>query len=117
MKIIKQLAIIISFYFFGEFIAVITGIPIPGSVIGMCAMLLALASGKLKLSAIQDTADFLLANLALLFIPYAVGLIDAYTQMKEYFIPILVVVFAGTVFTTIITGLVIQTMIKRKKND
>lgn len=110
MKIIKQLAIILSFYFVGEIIVITTGIPVPGSVLGMAFMLVALLSGKLKIEHIEETSGFMLANLPILFVPPVAGLIDAFPLMKDSLLGILVVVLVGMVFITVVTGLIVQAL-------
>lgn len=114
MKVIKQLAIILGFFYAGEALTLITGLPIPGSVTGMVLLLAALISGKVRVEMLQETADFFLGNLTLLFIPAVIGLMNSYELLKAHVLAILVIVFAGTIFTIVVTGLVVQALIQRR---
>ncbi len=60
----------------GNQIAQLSGLPIPGSVVGMILLFGLLCCGIIKLQHIQVAADFLLKHLTFCFIPIAVGLMN-----------------------------------------
>jgi holin-like protein len=60
----------------GNQIAQLSGLSIPGSVVGMILLFGLLCCGIIKLQHIQVAADFLLKHLTFFFIPIAVGLMN-----------------------------------------
>ena len=116
MKYIKQLLIILFVSFFGEIAARILPFHIPAGVYGMVIMFVCLVSGVIKLEQIEETADFLLAALPIMFIPSCVGLIDVWDKVKSNLVPIFVISIVSTVIVMVVTGFVAQTVMKKKGN-
>lgn len=63
-------------------------LPVPGSIIGILLLFISFQTKLLKTSAIEDTANFLLNHLTILFVPAGVGLMQYYGAIK-YIWPIL----------------------------
>lgn len=78
MKFLKQLMIILVTYFIGQVLQTLLHLPIPGSVIGLILLFLALQKGIIKVEMIEDVCDFLLSNMSFFFIPAGVGLITSF---------------------------------------
>ena len=115
MKYVKQLMIILFITFLGEILAKILPFTIPAGVYGMIIMLTALVSGVLKLDMVEDTADFLLTIMPVLFIPSCVGIINVWDKIEGNVVAILVISLVSTVIVMGITGLVAQAIMKRKE--
>ncbi|MBS1300976.1 CidA/LrgA family protein [Loktanella sp. SALINAS62] len=71
---IQHLTILLAFQLLGEAISRAAGLPLPGPVLGMALLFLALL-GVPRLAAIASTAQGLLAHLSLLFVPAGVGVV------------------------------------------
>ncbi|MDR3563741.1 MAG: CidA/LrgA family protein [Negativicutes bacterium] len=69
-----QLALLGGVYWAGTQIAERSGLPIPGSVLGVILLFFLLLSGIVKLEYVEEVADFLLKHLTFFFVPIAVGL-------------------------------------------
>lgn len=52
------------------------GFPLPGGVLGLLLLFVALLSGALKLAWVERAADLLLRHMVLLFVPLTVGLVE-----------------------------------------
>lgn len=117
MKYLRQFGIILGISFLGELLRFIIPLPIPASVYGLVCMLAVLKSGLLKLHQVRDTAKFLVDIMPVMFIPAAVGLLDAWGALKPVLIPVAVITIATTVFVMAVTGRVTQHMIKRKEEN
>lgn len=104
MKYIKQFLIILFMSAFGGFLNWLIPLPIPATVWGMLLMFLALLTGVVKLKQVEDTADFFLSIMPMLFIPYAVSLMDNYTLLAKYALPIFIIVAASFFLCFIVTG-------------
>lgn len=115
MKILRQFAIILLILLLGEAIRIGTGISIPGTVIGMIILFIALLTKILKLEQIDMISKFLLDHLAFLFVPAGVGLISCLNLIGEAWLPILAIVLISTVLVIGVTGWTVQ-LLKRRVN-
>lgn len=114
IRTIAQIGIIILFYLTGEFIVSVTGIIIPGSIIGLVILWLALYFKILNVKYIQNGAGFMLAFLTLFFIPSTVAVIN-YPELLTISGGLFVLaVIISTIFALIITGK-ISKYIERKE--
>lgn len=114
IRTIAQIGIIILFYLTGEFIVSVTGIIIPGSIIGLVILWLALYFKILSVKYIQNGASFMLAFLTLFFIPSTVGVIN-YPELLTLSGGLFVLaVIMSTIFALVITGK-ISKFIERKE--
>ncbi|MGX7014922.1 CidA/LrgA family protein [Vagococcus silagei] len=111
MKIIKQFFVIFLFSFLGEMLSKL--VPIPGSVIGMVLLFLALHFKWVKLSQIEETGNWLVANMGLFFVPPGVGLMANFEMLKGTWWQLLILMFITTALMMIFVGRVVQ-RIKRK---
>ncbi|KDR95575.1 holin-like protein [Peptoclostridium litorale DSM 5388] len=116
MKLLRQSAIIISFWLMGEIIREFSGIPIPGNVIGMVLLFTSLCLKWVKLDSINEVSDFLLSHLAFFFIPAGAGLISCLSVLRYSWIKIVVISLISTIFVIVSTGITIQTVQRRSKN-
>lgn len=69
------LGLLFAFSALGEALRTELGLPLPGSLLGLVLLLLALRAG-LPLRWVQGAANGLLAALGLLFVPVAVGVVE-----------------------------------------
>ena len=106
-----QFAILLLFWFLGETLSVILSpiILIPGSILGMLLLFLALSLGILKEKHIEETSDFLLNNIAFFFIPASVGVMAIVTS--NLFI-LIIIGIVSTIITMLVTMLVTQMLTK-----
>ena len=74
LRLILSFALLLVFFGLGEGLARLSGLPVPGSVLGMVLLALGLMTGLLKLAWVEEGADLLLSQLGLLFVPPAVAL-------------------------------------------
>lgn len=120
IRTIAQIGIIIVFYLVGQAIVNITGIIIPGSIIGLVLLWLALFFNVLNVKYIQQGASFLLLYLTLFFIPSTVAVIN-YPELLTISGGLLILaVIISTLVTMAITGKVSQLIEKKelqKKED
>ena len=94
-----QLALIFIICLVGEAIAGALPLPFPGSVMAMVVMFALLYAGAVKLDRIEQVADFLVANMAFLFIPLGVGIHNSYSLIASQIGRVLIVCFVSTVVT------------------
>ncbi len=106
-----QFAILLFFWFLGETLSVILSpiILIPGSILGMLLLFLALSLGILKEKHIEETSDFLLNNIAFFFIPASVGVMAIVTS--NLFI-LIIIGIVSTIITMLVTMFITQVLTK-----
>ena len=77
MKYYVQFMLICLFAVIGEAISTFFKLPIPGSIIGLFLLLIALQLKWIRLRHIHAVAEFLIANMTILFLPAGVGIMGA----------------------------------------
>lgn len=72
---IRALAVILSFQLLGEAASRVLNLPLPGPVLAMIILFLALLASPALKALIRPVAQGILANLSLLFVPAGVGVV------------------------------------------
>ena len=70
----------------------------------------------IKLKDVEDVADFLTGNMAIMFIPATVGIMDSVDEMKKMFVPLVVISVVTTLLIMSVTGWVTQAIMRKKGN-
>lgn len=115
MKYIKQCAIIGSISFLGELLHIVIHLPVPSSVYGLVILLICLFSGFIKVKHIEETAEFLIMIMPVMFISPSVGIITQIGGIKGSLPGIFIVSIISTFVVMIVTGLVSQFVMERKQ--
>ncbi len=116
MKYINQFLIIMVVTFLGEILGAILPLPIPASVYGLAIMLFCLYTRIIKLSQVEEVADWLILVMPVLFVPSAVSLINAKEAIFQEIIVIAVVTLISTIVVMVVTGKIAQLIIEKKEN-
>lgn len=89
------------------------GLPVPGPVLGLVLLVAGLAlwgrgrdDGEVAASAVARVGDGLLGNLALLFVPAGVGVVEHGGLLRAEAVPIALAVLGSTLATLVVTVLV-----------
>ena len=114
-KMIKGLFYILLFYFLGELVSKLMGGFIPGSVLGMILLFLALQFKVLNPENVKATATIITKNMAVFFVPVAVGLMAYAELFSKYLLAIVLSIGFSTVLTIATVALVQEKMEKTKK--
>lgn len=122
LKVTAQLLFLIGLWWISALIQQYFHLPISAGVIGLILLLLALMSGMMKLVWIKSGADFILAELVLMFIPCVVGLV----KYKQLFIAqgwqLILAVVLGTICVMVMTaysvhfGFKLERKLQQKQN-
>lgn len=104
MKYLKQFGVVTAVSFAAELIRHAIPAPIPASVYGLALMFFALKFRWIKIESIDETGKFLLDIMPLMFIPPAVGLVDAWRNLNGVWTPALLLIFVGTGIVMAATG-------------
>lgn len=121
MKIIRQIGIIFTVCWLSLVIEKLLPFAFPASVIGMILLLVCLVTGILKISHIQEKADFLLGNMAFFFVPAGVSIINYFDVLKSAAVQLIIICVISTVITFAVTAwsvnLVIRLQQRRKRRN
>ena len=118
MKYIKQICIILSICLLAELMERLLPLPVAASMYGLVLMLLALVTKIVKLTDVEDVADFLTGNLAIMFVPPTVGVMASIDEMKKMLVPLFVISIVTTLLIMSVTGWATQRIMKgRKKTE
>lgn len=117
MKLYVQLMIILLFSLIGEAVSTLFHLPIPGSIIGLFCLFIALEYKWIRLRHISEVGRFLLANMTILFLPAAVGIMDKFHVIAPYLLPICLIILGAVVLNIIVIALVVQWIKRRFEGD
>src|SRR5690606_25301294 len=88
----------------GDFVARVLALPIPGSIIGMLLLTVALQFKLIPLAIVESIGALILKHMALFFVPLGVGLIRYADVLRQEWLPITVAVIASTLAVLIVVG-------------
>jgi holin-like protein len=91
----------------GEVLARGLSLPLPGPVLGLMLMLLALPWRAVQ-QRVEAAAEVLLAHLSLLFVPIGVGVVSHLGVLGAHAMSLLLVLLASTAIGLTVTALVLQ---------
>ena len=114
MKYFKQFGIILTVSFLGELLHALIPLPVPASIYGLLLMFAGLVTGVIPLGQVEETADFLVAIMPMMFIPAGVGLMVEWDSLREILVPFAVIIVVTTVLVMAVTGRATQWMIRRE---
>lgn len=117
MKYVKQFALITLMTFLGECLNRLLPLPVPASIYGMLLLFACLQTGLIKLSQIEETADFFLAVMPLCFISPTVSLMVSIGLIKDSLLGILGICILSTAVVMVVTGLVSQAVIRHGRKE
>ena len=113
MNYIISFAVLLACLYLGISIQTITHLPIPGSIIGMLLLFILLASGILPTHWAKPSCTILIKNMALLFVPVGVGLMNHLHLIEANTVPILLSIYGSS----LVVFLVISLGIHHKEKD
>lgn len=108
MRYLRQFLWIIGFTLVGEALHALLPLPVPAAVWGLVLLFIALESGNLKLSSVEDCGQFMLGIMPVLFIAPAVGLMDSWPVLASVWPAVLAIIVLSTVVVFGVSGVVTQ---------
>lgn len=113
---IASIAVILGCQLLGEVVARGLGLPVPGPVLGMAAMLVVLwGRDRFRppvLEGVEPAGRFLLSHLSLLFVPAGVGVIGNLDVLAGAWAPI-AVALAGSTLLTLVVSVAVFRLVSR----
>ena len=112
MNALRGMAWLLVFQSAGELLARGLGLPLPGPVIGMVLLLLALRWPAVQ-TPVAQCAEFLLSHLSLLFVPVGVGVMTHLALLSAYGVRLIAVIVLSTWIGMAVTALVLRLLQRR----
>lgn len=111
---IRGFAVLLFFQLLGDVIVRAFNWPVPGNVLGMALLLMALMLGLVRLEWVTEAAELVLTHMALLFVPVGVGVMLYFDLLAREWLPIVAATVLSTFVVIAVTGHVTQGMAKEK---
>lgn len=112
MKIITQIGVLFGVCLGGVGISAILPFPFPASVSAMLLLVALLLCRVVKPGQIDEIAGFLTKNMAILFLPAAVGIIESLDILRDSGIQILIICLVSTLLTFGVTATVVSLLMR-----
>jgi len=109
---LKALTLLLLFQLAGEVLARLFGLPVPGPVIGMGLLLLAVSLRGGPDEELRGTAGTLLQHLSLLFVPAGTGVLLHVHRLADEWLPLAVALVLSTAIGIAVTALVLKWLVK-----
>ncbi|TPE67218.1 CidA/LrgA family protein [Halalkalibacterium halodurans] len=111
VHILLQVGILYGFYLVGSWIQKSFELIVPGSIIGMVLLLIALAIKAISPKWIEQGSMQLLLLMPMLFLPVTVGIMEYWHMFHGSGFWLLIIAFVSTILVFIISGWITQWLI------
>lgn len=108
---------LLLFQLAGEVVARGLDLPVPGPVLGMLFLFLALAWRGDAGAELQKTSQGLLQHLSLLFVPAGTGIVVHLHRVADEWLPLLLSLLVSTAATLAVTALVMRLTLGRSRGQ
>ena len=109
---VQAFAVLLLFQLVGEVAVQALALPVPGPLIGMLLLFAALLVRGGLSEALRDTANVLLRNLMLLFIPAVTGVMMYFDRIAREWLPFIAACILGAAVTLIVTAMTLRWMLR-----
>lgn len=103
-----QIATLVGFWLMGEVVVRLSGLPLPGGIIGMALVLLLLLSGRISLFSMKRGAEWFLAEMLLFFVPAVLAVLEHGELIGMLGLKIMAVILVGTLTVMTVTALTVD---------
>lgn len=115
IKLLLQLGLIIVITYIGTELQKLLHIPLAGSIVGLFLFYILLELKIIKLSWIEEGANFLLKTMVFFFIPSVVGIMDVASEITLNYIVFFAVIIIGTCLVALSSGYIAEKMARKSK--
>ncbi len=117
MSVLLYLACVILCQLAGDWLVSASGLPVPGPVVGLVLLFLALVVRGGVPSALDRVASPLLRHMSLFFIPAGTGVLLHLQLIAEEWLPIVAVIVVTTPLTLVVTALTLKVLSPPESSD
>ncbi len=109
---LNAITVLLLFQLVGEVLTQLFHLPIPGPVLGMGLLFLALFFPKFLPEELRQTAQAILQHLSLLFVPAGVGILQHLHRVEREWLPITLALVLSAVITVAVTALTVRALVR-----
>ncbi len=106
-------AVLVAGQWAGELTVLGLGLPLPGPLVGMVFLLLALIVAGRVVKPVALASGVMLRHMMLLLLPAVAGIGETYAFVVGQWLPFAAAVALGTVMTMVVTAMVLQALLRR----
>lgn len=110
---LRGLAVLLLFQLVGEVLAHLLALPVPGPVVGLVLLLVALELRLPQRDGLRAASGGLLATLSLLFVPAGVGVVQHLPRLAAEWPALAAALVVSTAAALAVTGLVAARLLRR----
>lgn len=115
LKFVRQIAVLCLVFWVCQGFVHLTGLPVPGNVLGIVLLFCLLCFGVIKEEHISQGANFLLKHMVFFFVPIAAGLMDWGNVFYDYGLVLLAAILISSFLPLLATAWL--SIVLRKKDD
>ncbi len=115
IQIIAQIALIFCFSLSGDWVSATFQLPLPGNIIGLILLYLALKSRLIPLVAVERGGTFLLFVMPLFFVPALSGIMDYTAFLRTSGLQIVLIVVVSSLLTLVGSAYIVDRLAHRKE--
>ncbi|MEG2049137.1 MAG: CidA/LrgA family protein [Comamonas sp.] len=112
---LQALLVLLVFQWLGQVLVTALGIPFPGALAGTLLLLIALLTKRSLPSWLEQSGQFLLQNMMLLFIPTIAGVMLHFDRLSREWLPFVLSCVVGAALTLVATALTFKWMMGRER--
>ena len=105
---------LLVFQCLGEALVYLTGLPVPGPVVGMLLLFVGLRARGAIPQTLNAAATGLLQHLSLLFVPAGVGVMLHFGRVADEWPAIVAAIIVSTVLAIAVTAVVMRSLVRRQ---
>ena len=117
VRIIAQFLTILGIYLIGTRLVTWLDLPVPGSIVGMVLLFLALVSGVCKLKWVEAAARLHIKHITLLFIPFIVGVWHFAGIFRVEGIKLVIILAVSSLVVLLVTGFIAEFLETKRKGS
>ena len=106
---------LMAYWLAGELIVGLLGVSLPGAVAGMLLLLTVSLARKHVAPSVSHASNGLLSNLALLYVPAGVGIVNHAAVLTEHGLGMLATLVLSTAVTLAVTALTLKFLLARRR--
>lgn len=111
------LTLLLVFQLLGEVLVQALALPVPGPVLGLALLFLALVARGRVAPALRETANGLLQHFSILFVPAGAGVLLHVHRLRADWLPVAVALLVSTLLSVAVTALTLRALVKRRQGD
>jgi holin-like protein len=109
-----QIGLVLALWLAGQSVVKLTGLPLPGGVVGMIAVLLLFATRRISILSVRRGAEWFINDMVLFFVPAVLAVLDHRELLGIVGLKVMGVILGSTLAVMSVTGLTVDLCYRRR---